>query len=192
MAGVVDADREALIGAGGAVEWDRLMPRIEPFIRVNNQLRTWSDGEFTSTLAERWQPIPTVTQRLDKLELRTTALAFGGGPDAPLALRYTLTNTADQSRQCTLFLAVRPFQVLPPWQSLNITGGFTPLHHLAWEDDVLAVNDAYHVRPLTAPTAFGAMRYAGSDIVESIARGHLPAAHAVDDPAGRVSGAFQF
>ena len=43
-----------------------------------------------------------------------------------LYARYRVDNPTAKRQTGRLFVAMRPFQVLPPWQSLNMVGGVTP------------------------------------------------------------------
>jgi len=56
-----------------------------------------------------------------------TAVATGEPGSSVLYARYLLENDGEARRDLLLFLALRPFQVLPPWQSLNGVGGVTPI-----------------------------------------------------------------
>ena len=44
---------------------------------------------------------------------------------------YRLANRGAEPSEVVLWLGVRPFQVNPPWQSLNGVGGVTAVHHIA-------------------------------------------------------------
>ncbi len=48
-------------------------------------------------------------------------------------------------------LALRPFQVNPPTQFLNTTGGVAPIRTLQWDGSAIAVNGERRFFPLTAP-----------------------------------------
>ncbi|RMF76402.1 MAG: hypothetical protein D6744_12340, partial [Planctomycetota bacterium] len=123
---VVGADRdadEALIDAAGAVEVDRGNIRIEPFLFVGGRLRTWADARCEASLADDGLPLPFVTWRCDDLRLTVEALADDRTGGAVLLTRYTVTNARDTAARGSLLITLRPFQVLPPWQDLSITGG---------------------------------------------------------------------
>lgn len=121
--GTHDSDYEALINEEGQIEVGKRMGSIEPFVRIGDDLRTWAEGthsqQFTSS------PIPTATvTRLDaeyRLEVNAQALRI----DAHdwLSAEYRLTNTTSSSLRGSLVLALRPYQVNPPWQRLNFEGG---------------------------------------------------------------------
>jgi len=192
VVGVANDEKEALIDIFGALEVDKLRFRIEPFLYIDGRLVTWADVESTPSLADDYLPIPSVTWLHGDLELVTTALAAGDAGASTLYARYQLMNRGAQPVRGTLFLAVRPFQVLPPWQELNITGGACRVESLAWDGQRLAVNDDKVVVPWTKPAAFGAMTFAQGDITEYLAAERLPGASAVQDPTGWASGALRY
>jgi hypothetical protein len=51
--------------------------------------------------------------------------------DSAIYARYTVKNHGSERRKGSLHLALRPLQVNPPWQFLNIPGGFTPVYELS-------------------------------------------------------------
>ena len=89
----------------------------------------------------------------------------------------------------TLFLAIRPFQVNPPWQFLNVVGGVSRIDSLAMVDGRIRVNER-DVIPTTAPSGFGATSFASGEIVEYLARGVLPPAQSARDGNGFASAAL--
>jgi hypothetical protein len=62
--------------------------------------------------------------------------------DETLYVRYRLRNEGEMARNVTLWLAARPFQVLPPWQTLNLTGGFSPIRSVRRDGDTVRVDAA--------------------------------------------------
>jgi len=131
--GVDGDDAEALINEEGAVELSKRGPTLEPFISTNGQLLTWAEAEHTQSLESGYLPIPSVVRLHEQqgLELTITALA-DGEPGSPLLwITYRLKNlqpdaaaSSASPKRGTLHIALRPFQVNPPWQRLNNEGGF--------------------------------------------------------------------
>ena len=193
VVGVADDAKEALLDTDGAVEVDERGFRIEPFIWCAGHLVTWADVTRTVSLRDGYLPIPTVTWTTPKgLSLRITALADGQAGASQLAVRYRLVNGGDEPLSGALFLAIRPFQVLPPWQDLNITGGVSSVDSVACHDGVVTVNADTAITPSRPPDAFGAEGFSQGEIVEQLARGRLPDRQAVGDPFHRASGAMRF
>ncbi|HRX86011.1 MAG TPA: discoidin domain-containing protein [Phycisphaerae bacterium] len=192
IVGVADDDKEALVDARGAVEVEKGAWSIEPFVHTGDRLLTWANVEISQTLAEGYIPIPTVTWRSSGLQLDATYLADGPVGASTLAVRYTVRNTTDERKSGRLFLAIRPFQVLPPWQNLNITGGVASIKSIARDGATVRVNADKVLSAWTPPDAFGAASFAQGDITEYLARGALPENASATDEAGYASAALAY
>lgn len=186
----IDGGRDSgLLSEDGALEAGKNGFTLEPFLLDHGKLVTWADATITHTLRDGYLPIPSATWRYGNLRLRVTAFGAGTRGDARLLARYDVRNDSDRPRTVTLALAARPFQVDPPAQFLNAAGGVSPIHALAWQGDTLYVDGKARVRLLQAADAQAALTHAQGSIVQRLARGDLPAAHAADDAAGFASGA---
>jgi len=189
--GVSGDTKEALINEEGQVEVDRLRFSLEPFLFVNGHLVTWNEVSRIPSLKQSYLPIPSVTWRyVDQWELTIEAVASGNAGNSVCGIRYALASTGKTIRG-KLFVALRPFQVNPPWQALNIVGGVARVDSVAYRDGVI-VADGITVLPLTAPSGFGALEFDRGDITDFLARGELPPAQAVKDHAGRASAGISY
>lgn len=187
-----NADRkEALINEEGMIEVDKEAFSIEPFLLLDGKLVAWSDVECTQSLEDGYLPIPSVTWKQDSLTLRIRLLASGEAGRSLLIASYRLVNTRARALEGTLFLALRPFQVNPPWQWLNSLGGVSHLKTIEMGPDLIRADDR-RVVPLARPDAFGAAIFDSGDITEYLARGRVPEAHSVSDPAGFASAAIGY
>jgi hypothetical protein len=178
---------EALVNEEGSVEVAAGSFSIEPFLWQDGLL-TWKDAGTTVSLEDGELPMPTVVRRHGDLTLSITAFAGGEPGASTLYLRYRLATRAAASR-AKLFLAIRPFQVLPPWQALGRTGGSTPIRRIARFGRAVMIDDR-HVVTLTGSAQFGAATFEEGDISEFLRRGELPAAASVTDELGYASGAL--
>jgi hypothetical protein len=186
----VDGDaEEGLLGEDGALEVGQGAFSIEPFLFLEGELISWSGVTASQSLAEGSLPIPTVTWTRGDLSLEITALA-SGTRSSVLRARYRVSNRGRKAERPRLFLALRPFQVNPPTQFLNLPGGVSPIHEIAWDGRAATVNGRRSVIPATPPSAFGATTFDGGEISEHLRQGELPGAARVSDPFGYASGAF--
>ncbi len=164
VVGVDRAREEALIDEDGVIEAGLGSFRVEPFVRVGNELITWADVRRTRSLHQGRLPIPQVSWHTAALRLDITAFALGPDSASSLVGRYRVHNTSGGRLQGALHLAVRPFQVNPPWQFLGVPGG--------------TISDALIMpRPASlqvTPRARTTM-VMGADIVEYLQRGLFPA-----------------
>ncbi len=177
-----------LIDESGAIEVGRGGFSIEPFVRDRGRLLGWADVEASQSLAEGHLPIPSVNWRGDGWTLVTTAFA-DERPGAWLNGRHVVTNTGSTPRDLELVLAVRPFQVNPPQQFLNITGGVSPIRRIDGDQDVLRINDRFALRLLDDADAVAFSRF--EDGIQPFAPAlDLPVNSLIDDPAGLASAAF--
>ena len=133
LVGVDGGAESALLSEDGAVEIGRGGFSIEPFILSGSRLITWADVKATQSLADGYLPVPSVTWQHPEWSLQVTAFARGTRDAPELVARYTVTNTTDQPQSLQLVLAARPFQVNPPTQFLNITGGVSAIRSLDWD-----------------------------------------------------------
>jgi len=188
VVGAAGGQQEALINEEGSVEIDAGSLTIEPFVYRNGTLRTWKDAERSVSLEDGDLPIPTVTRRDGDLVLSVTAFAAGKADSATLYVRYRLRLDTGAAR-VRLFAALRPFQVLPPWQALNRTGGAASISRIA-RDGATVRADGHRIVALEAPDAFGAAAFEEGDITSFLLRGAVPAAASTQDPFSRASAAL--
>jgi len=192
---LVSADgdtQKGLLGEDGALEVGFESFSLEPFLWIDERLHTWADGERRAALADRCLPVPSVAWEAAGLRVRLTAFADGPPGASALVARYAVENPGPAARSARLFLAIRPFQVTPAWQSLNLAGGggVAPIAHLEQAGGRVRVDGQREVVAVTRADGFGA-----ADAEEGLAAlfaGRLPERSRVDDPTGFTEGALAF
>jgi hypothetical protein len=189
--GLADGDTCAIMNEEGMIEVDRGTYSIEPFVSLGDRLITWADADISQTLEDGWIPIPSAVWRADGLTLQTTTYAGRRDGLEVLYVRYRLTSEAHTGR-ARLAVAIRPFQVNPPWQAFGELGGMRRIERLAWDGRTVRVDDARLIVPLTAPDGFGAAPFEQGPITTFLVRGTLPRHASVTDPFGYASGALAF
>ncbi len=185
-------NNEALIGADASVEVDKLAFSIAPFLRVADRLFTAEDGATEQSLLEEELPIPTVAWKAHDWRLDTTAFVSGPAGASTLFIRYRLTNTSGHPLSARLFLTIRPFQVLPPTQNLNIIGGVSPIHDLALTTKGALINGSRRLAFLTPPSAVGATGFFQGEIASRLDSGDFPTSTTIHDPLGYASSAAAY
>ncbi|HEX2486001.1 MAG TPA: discoidin domain-containing protein, partial [Myxococcota bacterium] len=185
--GVAGGTAAAILNEEGVLEPDRGSFSLEPFLWVDGELVTWADAAISVSLAQDGLPIPSTTWRHGALVLTTTAFA-GVDPDGPAAhARYRIANEGASARRVRLFVALRPFQVTPPWQAFQGLGGTAPIGALAWRDGAVLVDGRPRVFPAPAPIAFGAAAFEQGGVMPHLLRGALPPRTEVADTFAHAS-----
>lgn len=192
VVGVSGGRQEAIINEEGLLELGRQTASIEPFIHDGSELLTWKHGRHEQHLEDGYLPIAVVKRVHEKLALEVKAFALGPREDATLYARYKVINRTGVKQTGKLFLAIRQFQVNPPWQFLNTPGGHTPIHTFSHAGDTVYVGDSLKVRTLSRADAFGATTLATGDIVEHLNYGLLPEYGGLADTRGFGSGALMY
>jgi len=193
IAGVDGDNAEVLVNEEGMVEARKGGFSIEPFAYVDGKLFTWHDVKVTQSLAGGHFPEPSVTWDAGDWQLTLAPVAVLGGRDSSIAyLQYRLANATRTRRSVRLYLAVRPFQVDPPWQFLNTAGGVATISQLGFENQAVQVNGEMGVVSLTPPNGFGAVAFDQGNVVDFLRDGKLPAATTIRDPFGAASGALAY
>jgi hypothetical protein len=164
-------EAEALISEDGNIEAGNARFSIEPFLWIDNKLVTWNDvriGQLEGPAVE-WKKHLSVTPRVE---------------NNVLFVRY------ETAANAKLFLAIRPFQVNPPWQFLKRTGGTVPVTRIRREGASVIV-DGEKTATIEVPAMeFGATGFEVADIVEYLQTGKLPEAQDVTDSTGFASAAM--
>lgn len=191
VVGVNGDDKEALLNEEGMLETGKGSFSLEPFLYVDGKLVTWADVETSQELERGYLPIPSVTWRDGKVGLRVTAVAAGPVDASTLWARYRLSNRSDTHQSFVLFLAIRPFQVVPPWQNLNMVGGVSKIRSIDYDGRKVWVNGDKSVISYPPPARFGAATFE-EGISSLLLEGKLPARTADKDPFGYASGVMQF
>lgn len=192
LVGVDGGAESGLLSEDGAVEIGRGGFSIEPFIMSGSRLVTWADVTTKQALSDGYLPVPSVTWERPEWSMQVTAFARGTRDAADLVARYTLTNTTDQPQSLQLVLAARPFQVNPPTQFLNITGGVSSIKTLDWDGTKLSVNGQAKVVPLSAPDGFSASAFEAGSYPDKLRGTGENAANRVTDDTGFASAALTY
>ena len=188
----VDGDpKEALLNEQGQVEVEKLQFSLEPFLMVGGTLVTWSDVRTDQWLYEGQVPFPSATWHYPgDIYLNVQAATVGTPGNSMLLLHYAVY-CANGSLNGKLFVAIRPFQVVPPWQQMNAEGGVSRIDSIAYRQGLVHVNQKIVV-PMTPPAGFGAVPFDKGDITGFLRQGKLPDAQAVLDPGGYASSALAY
>jgi len=210
--GIDGGTEQGLIGEDGAIEVAKGGFSIEPFVLVDGRTLSWADVKASQSLQDGYLPIPTVDWAHADAGLRVTAFADAALPPlrieddgrigadpvnatpraVQLLARYVLTNPGDTARDYTLVLAVQPFQVNPPSQFLNTTGGVSRIASLAIDGDVVSVDGRPRVYADRIPDAAFTTAFDAGMAASHLADAAWPNARTVHDPTGLASGVMGY
>jgi hypothetical protein len=185
---------KALLNEDGAVDAGAGAFSLEPFLE-DSGLVTWHDVARSARLEDGVLPIPSVewtSPRRKPLRLAVTGWITGPAERPSLIVRYRVTNRGSTTRRPTLYVAIRPFQVNPPWQFLGTSGGTARVDSIRWTGSALVVNGDRRIIPLRAPARVGATTLDQGEVGERLRQGIAPTASAVRDTAGAASAVLAY
>jgi hypothetical protein len=191
VVGASGGHARGLIDEDGAVDAGAGAFSVEPFL-WDDRLVTWHDVRHTVSLEAGDLPVPSVTWTAGDLRLLITAFTVGPPARPSLVVRYRVRNRGAEPRTPVLYLAVRPFQVNPPWQFLGIPGGVARVDSVQWTGTELRVNGDRRVVPLVRPARASVVTFDQGGIVERLRTASLPALTAVRDTFGAASAALVY
>jgi len=192
VVGVDGAAEEALINEQGMVELQKGSFSVEPFLKVGERVLTWHDATCQPSLEEAYLPIPSVTWHSSPVNLRVTALAVGEPQDSALYVRYLLNNHSDQPQRGALLLALRPFQVNPPWQFLGTRGGVSPIRQIEFDEAMVTVNGEKQVATVPAAVNHFAATFAEGGAWAAMRNGTGQGRNLLRDETGYAAGVLEF
>ncbi len=192
LVGASGDDKKGLLNEEGMLEVDKGAFSIEPFLYADGGLVTWHSVTTGQELQDGYLPIPSVTWQHDRLTLTVTAFASGEAGASTLYARYRIANRGERGEPVRLYVAIRPFGVNPPWQTLNAPGGVTQIRTMRFDGRVVWVDRDRAVVSLTLPDHFGAATFEEGSVTRFLGADHVPPRTEVTDPLGFASGALQY
>jgi hypothetical protein len=192
---VIGVDRdsaEALINEEGQIEVGRGKFSIEPFLYTDGKLVTWNDVKTSVVANPEALPLPQVVWSTKDLNLTINAFASGPVDSSVLYARYRIANNTRSYKKLTLYLALIPLQVNPPWQFLNRPGGAADILSITLQGSTAQLTSNMFMRPLSSPSGFGAAAFYDGNIVDWLRTGKLPSSISVQDQAAHASAAFAY
>ena len=190
--GIPEDIKESIISEDGVIEPERSSFTIEPFLFVEGKFFSYADVKISQFLEDEYLPIPSVKWESEKFEFEIKAFITGGKGASCLMVRYKIKNIGNDLLNGKLFLTVRPFQVLPPWQNLNITGGATKVRKISWEGNSVVVNGYSKIYPAEKPDGIGFAEFNQGDITRYVSKGILPAKKRISCDFGYASGGIEY
>ncbi|MEO8275356.1 MAG: discoidin domain-containing protein [Thermoanaerobaculia bacterium] len=202
--GAAGDDEEALVSEDGVVEAGERSFSLEPFFDDGRSLQGWNESAEKRSLLDGDLPVPTIVRSIAGGELAITALASGDVGRSRTLVRYLLTASPERPLRGRLILAIRPFQVDPPQQFLNVAGGVSPIRSVVCPtaaNAALILDGKRRLRTFPPADDCTVAAFAEPGIVEHWHRGGTkpgtpfsaaPSSLAVEDPQGLASGALEW
>jgi hypothetical protein len=190
VVGTPEGGRRALINEEGLIETDEGAFSIEPFIVTDGGLLTWADVSTRIALPEDGEPMPSVEWRAEGLTLEILPWLRGSGRDLELAVKYRLQCDRPHAG-ARLVLALRPFQVTPPWQAFRNMGGRANLQKIECGTNGV-VADGKQVSFSPPASRIGAATFDEGGVLADLAENQMPQGARVDDESGLASAAIEW
>jgi len=192
VVGIDGGVENGLLSEDGAIEVAKGGFSIEPLVVDGSRTVTWADVETRQGLVDGELPMPGVVWRRPEWELRVSSFASGTREQSQLVVRYEVKNLVDRAQELDLVLAVRPFQVNPPTQSLNMPGGASPIREIAWDGSALSVDARRTIYPLSAPERVGTFALEAGPVPLLVSARDWAAPSRVHDGGGYASAALGY
>jgi len=190
--------KEALINEDGMVEADKARFSIEPMIRMGDSLFNWSNIQSAQSLGNPEDKngfvfVPSVTWQCNGLKF-VTGVTSGGeaNKNSRLDISYSFTNLTSQPKDFEFYLLIRPFQVNPYYQFLNLTGGAGRITSIREDDGKILIDEDKAVFPLKKYDDFGAGSFDDGNIVDLIRKGKIPQEKSAVDQGRLANGVMKY
>ena len=201
ISGVNNDVKEAMINEDGMVEVDKALFSIEPMIRIGDSLFNWNNVQSQQSLGfdestGEFEFIPSVTWQIQNMEFNVAVESSGAAnASSVLDILYSFKNLSGKPLDFEFYLLIRPFQVNPYYQWLNLTGGAGKIFSIK-EDDaypgkIISVDDKVIISQMSYDD-FGAGIFDDGNIVDLLRNGEMPAASEALDKNGLACGVIKY
>ncbi|MFM2169947.1 MAG: hypothetical protein RI957_176 [Verrucomicrobiota bacterium] len=186
--GSPDGGKRALINEEGMVEVDEGGFSLEPFLMTPDGLLTWADMNGTAELTSDGLPMPQVILSHRDTTCEITPWMDHAENQPILRVRYRWKMATPQSNR-KFAIAVRPFQVTPPWQAFRNLGGISPIVKIDPKGDDMRIDGkSIYVTPAAHEQGAACMEQGG--VLAYLARGACPPREEIVDASQLASGAW--
>jgi len=198
ITGVNNDIKEALINEDGMVEADKARFSIEPMIKVGDSFYNWNNVSSVQTLGDsedqvEFNFVPSVSWRCNDLKFITGVMASGeANKNSRLDISYSFVNLSDQRKDFEFYLLIRPYQVNPYYQFLNLTGGVGKINTIREEEGRFLIIDDKVILSQKNYDSFGAGIFDEGNIVELIRVGKIPPNKFAVDRSGLANGVIKY
>jgi len=198
VVGVNNDVKEALINEDGMVEVDKGLFSIEPMIRIGDSLYKWSNVKARQSLdpdesSDDLTFIPAVRWEVEELKFITGVISTGeANKNSRLNIGYSFENLSDQPIDFEFYLLIRPFQVNPYYQWLNLTGGAGKIYSIQEKDENTLMVDNKMVLSEVKFDSFGACTFDEGNLVGFLRKGKIPGEKSTVDPTGMANGVIKY
>lgn len=138
--GVNNDVQEGLLSENGMVEVEKGAFSLEPMIVQNGKIYNWNNVIVSQNMGKSSQPkdfqfIPTVQWKLENINFSTEVTSGGeANKSSNLYIKYSFKNNTSQSQIFDFLLLLRPYQVNPYYQFLNLEGGVGKIKNIISND----------------------------------------------------------
>lgn len=182
--------KRALINEEGLVEVDEGGCSLEPFLWVDGKLITWAVAQIHVSLPKSGAPLPEVIWMINGIKLTISPWVEGIENELTLFVCYHLEMETSHE-DIRLSIAVRPYQVNPPWQAFRNLGGRSPIHEISCDAGGFQVGEL-RVNSDTPADHFGAAAFEEGGILGYLSTGDIPNRSQLSDPSGLASAVIQW
>jgi hypothetical protein len=198
ISGVNNDTKEAMISEDGMVEVDKASFSLEPMLMIDKHLYNWANVTAkqqmgNSTETSKYEFIPTVQWDVKDIQFKTEITSGGiANTDSHLYIKYTFENRSAQNKDFDFYLLLRPFQVNPYYQDLNLIGGVGTIHAIQTQDNqTLKVDDKwiYADKPYQNISTYS---LAEGDVVALIQKQMLNSQKEIQDASGMATGVITY
>ena len=198
ISGVNNDVKEALISEDGMVEVEKGLFSIEPMIKMGDSLYNWSNVKGAQSLNPNdndsiFKFLPNVTWDCGDLKLTTAVISTGkANVSSQLNIRYAFENLSDKPLNFEFYLLIRPFQVNPYYQWLNLIGGAGRINSISQGSNGVIHVDEKMILTSKNYEAFGAASFDEGNLHDLIRNEVFPSKTSVNDPNHMASGVIKY
>ncbi len=198
VSGVNNDVKEGLINDDGMVEVDKGLFSLEPVIKLGDQSYHWGNVRATQFMGRtegqsEFDFAPSVSWPCGNLKFVTSVMSAGAAnASSALGIRYEFQNLSTNPVEFDFFVLIRPFQVNPYYQALNLTGGAGKIHSIQAEPDGQLSVDEKTIISERKYDAFGAGTFDDGNIVDLLREGTMPLNQFAMDPSGQAHGVIKY
>ena len=198
ISGVNNDTKEALFSEYGMVEVEKAGFSIEPMIKTDGAIFNWSNVAIKQSIGKSNHPdkfefIPTVDWNFKDISFKTE-LASGGEANlnSQIYIRYSFKNESNIPKKLEFYLLLRPFQVNPYYQFLNMTGGAGKIFNISQTDEFQIKADNKLIFSQIPVNLFGVTDWSEGNIVKMIEQNKLPVKKSIISNQGDASAYLKY